>query len=162
MFDGYARAVGRFRAAAKGRDEVEAFIPLFECLNWAVAVDDRTRVHWAPDGKPIGWAWRERVAGAEIMQGVRFARNSVHHQWSDALELDDSGFQLPTTLPIGFFEWVWRKATQLPDLDRPDPRGEAIYLRDLEAKPARLTLDTLGSAFAFLQGLLEPHTLRRN
>jgi hypothetical protein len=94
------------------------------------------------------------------MQGVRFARNSVHHQWSDALELDDSGFQLPTTLPTGFFEWVWRKSTQLPDLDRPDPRGEAIYLRQLEAKPARLTLDTLGNAFAFLQGLLEPHTLR--
>jgi hypothetical protein len=42
----------------------------------------RPREHWKPDGQLLGWKWRERVGhGAEIMGGVRFVRNSVHHQW---------------------------------------------------------------------------------
>jgi hypothetical protein len=54
---------------------------LFETLNWAVALDERVGTHWLPDGKPLGWKWRQRLGhGAEIMGGVRFARNSVHHQ----------------------------------------------------------------------------------
>jgi hypothetical protein len=38
------------------------------------------------------------------MRGVRFARNSVHHQWSDALELDTSGRRYPRTYPLVYFE----------------------------------------------------------
>jgi hypothetical protein len=48
----------------------------------------RPREHWKPDGQLLGWKWRERVGhGAEIMGGVRFVRNSVHHQWQTRSEL---------------------------------------------------------------------------
>jgi hypothetical protein len=46
----------------------------------------------------------------------------VHHQWSDALVVRD-GFQFPLTFPFTFFEWVWRPATELPELSKPDPQG---------------------------------------
>lgn len=66
---------------------------LFEALNWAVALDQRTAAHFVPDGKPAGYAWPSRIGyGAEIMPGVRFVRNSVHHQWSDALQLRGGAF----------------------------------------------------------------------
>lgn len=98
MFEGYAAATRRFYNAAELRDATEAFIPLFEALNWAVALDDRAAKHWTPEGKPLGFAWRERVRDAETMQGVRFVRNSVHHQWSDALELDETPRAYPGEL----------------------------------------------------------------
>src|SRR5450755_3053386 len=67
-------------------DPIAAYNALFEALNWAVAMDDRVGKHWAPDGKPLDWAWRERLGrGVEVMGGVRYARNRVHHQWSDAM-----------------------------------------------------------------------------
>jgi hypothetical protein len=88
MLDGYTDAAARFDAAEKTHDPQGTYMALFETLNWAVALDERAGTHWLPDGKPLGWKWRQRLGhGAEIMGGVRFARNSVHHQWSDALQL---------------------------------------------------------------------------
>jgi hypothetical protein len=64
MFDGYTRAVERFDAAARGRDERDALIPLFEALNWAFALDDRTNAHFAPEGEVLkDYGWRDRIAG---------------------------------------------------------------------------------------------------
>jgi hypothetical protein len=159
MLDGYSQACARFQDAAKGPDANAAYTPLFEALNWAVVLDDRTRKHWAPDGEVLGWAWRTRVPGAEVMAGVRFARNRAHHQWSDALRLDASGFQFPMTFPLTFSEWVWRSADELPEGDVADPDGEAVYRNQLEGRAARVTLTELGSAFAFLRRVLEPGTL---
>jgi len=161
LLDGYAQAVRRFEQEVKGRD-ARAFLPLFEALNWAVAVDERIAEHWAPEGKDKqpGWAWRTRVEGADVMAGVRFARNRVHHQWSDALRLDDSGFTSPLTSPLVSFEWRWRNLADLPPGNRRDPDGESAYRDRLAGAPARLTLARLRDAFAWVGSLLAPHTLR--
>jgi hypothetical protein len=164
MFDGYALSIERFERASKERSSTPSFIALFEALNWAVALDDRARKHWTPEGKPLGFGWRERVRNADVMGGVRFARNSVHHQWSEALSRDESGLTFPVTFPMVFFEWRWRAASELPEPERPDKHhaeNEAIYREKLEGQPARLTLDTLAEAFYFLRQVLEPTTLPR-
>jgi hypothetical protein len=97
MFNGYVDALARFDTAIRTTDPAATFVPLFEALNWAVALDQRTRDHFVPDGKPIGYGWPARIGhGAEIIGGVRFARNSIHHQWSDALDFR-GGAQLPRT-----------------------------------------------------------------
>jgi hypothetical protein len=155
LHEGYVAAHERFAAATKGRDADKGFHSLFEALNWAVALDDRIRAHWAPEGKPLGWTWRDRVVGAELMKGVRWARNGVHHQWSDAL-VRTEGAQFPMTFPVVFFEWVWRAAHDLPELGRPDPNGAAAYQRDLQGRPARVALATLGEVFQGVHDLLEP------
>jgi hypothetical protein len=98
LLRGYAQAFERFSLATRERDEVTTFVPLFEALNWAVALDDRCAQHWAPEGEPLGFAWRDRVTGAEVMRGVRWARNGVHHQWSDALVVEE-GRQYPKRYP---------------------------------------------------------------
>lgn len=158
MFEGYRRALERFHAAVKGQDAVEAFIPLFEALNWAVALDERTAKLWAPDGKVLGWSWRERVPGAEVMAGVRFARNRAHHQWADALVLDEGHRQYPRSYPVVYFEWVWRPASGLPP-GHPDAAGEELYRGRLEGRAARASLGELSEAFAFLRRVLEPSSL---
>lgn len=164
MFEGYTAATSRFHAAAKTRDATAAFIPLFEALNWAVALDDRAAKHWTPRGEKLGLGWREWVRDAEIMAGVRFLRNSVHHQWSDALVLDERGMTFPMTFPAVFFEWRWCAASDLPAPEaghRRDVSGEEVYQRLLEGRPARLTLETLAEVFYFLRQVLEPGSLRR-
>jgi hypothetical protein len=156
MFEGYWQAVRRFHGAAKTRDPTATFVPLFEALNWAVSLDERAAKHWTPDGEPAGWAWRKRVRDAELLRGVRFVRNSVHHDWSDALALDERGRAYPKTFPVVYFEWRWRAASELPERDRKDTDGEVIYRERLEHQPARLTLEALGWVFFFLYHDLEP------
>lgn len=160
MFNGYADALGRFDVSVKTDDPAATFVPLFEALNWAVALDQRIAAHFVPEGKPAGYGWPTRIGyGAEVMPGVRFARNSVHHQWSDALELRGGAFP----------EWVWRAADQLPPLDkRLNLRARQIYNENkrvygehMEGRPARTSLDALGGAFLFLKELLEPFTIPR-
>jgi hypothetical protein len=161
MFEGYAAAVVRFHEAAKTRDPTATFIPLFEALNWAVALDDRAGKHWTPEGKPLGWEWREKIRKAEMMRGVRFVRNSVHHDWSDALDLDESGRTYPKTYPVVFYEWRWRAADELPEPDKEDKAGAKVYRDLVEGEPARHTLETLGEIFYFLRQVLEPGSLIR-
>ena len=162
MFKGFALAVERFEVAAKAQEPDDAYIPLFEALGWAVALDSRTKEQWVPDGpdqKP-GWGWRERVNGAEVLRGVRWARNAIHHDWADALRLDERGRRYPKTYPNVYFEWVWRPTDELPASERSDVDGEAVYHECLEGQPARVTLTQLTEAFGLLSQLLEPHALR--
>lgn len=163
MFDGYDQALTRFQSAAKRRDAAPAFIALFEALNWAVALDERAAERWTPEGQPLGYAWRERVRGAHLMQAVRFARNGVHHQWSDALERNDGGMSFPMTFPLVFFEWRWRPLAELPPSPPTKrlPEEQEAYRSWLEGKPARVTLHELGGAFGFLRLVLEPATIPR-
>jgi hypothetical protein len=159
LLRGYANAFERFSTAASERDEVATFVPLFEALNWAVALDERCARHWAPEGEPLGFAWRERVTGAEVMRGVRWVRNGVQHQWSEALVVVE-GRQYPKRYPVVYHEWVWRRAGELPDLGRQDASGEATYGEHLQDRPAEVTLGTLGSVFDHVWRLLElPATL---
>lgn len=88
------------------------------------------------------------------MRGLRWARNSVHHDWSDALVSTD-GFHFPRRFPLVFFEWVWRPSADLP-LGRPDARGEAAYTTHLQGHAARVTLRDVGAVFAGVADLLEP------
>jgi hypothetical protein len=170
MFDGYDQALTRLERAAKGKEPAPAFIALFEALNWAVALDERARKRWTPEGGPLGYDWRGRVPGAHLMRAVGFARNNVHHQWSDALALDEAGGRAyPKTYPIVFFEWRWRALSELP-ARRPEGSAngkerqaeeEAEYREKLEGKPARATLHELGEAFYFLRQVLEPGSIPR-
>jgi len=158
MFEGFALAVERFDVAVKDRDSTQTFVSIFEVLNWAVALDDRARKHWCPEGAPLDWAWRDRVRGAEIMRGVQYARNSIHHQWSDALELDEGGFGFPVTFPMVFFEWRWRAASclPLPEDRKEDKHGRAVYEEHLERDLARTTVHTLVNVFNFMRKQMEP------
>lgn len=160
MFEGLARAIERFDVAVKDRDPAKTFIPLFEMLNWAVALDDRARKRWCPEGEPLDWGWREKVIGAHIMSGVRFVRNSVHHQWSDALELDEGGFGFPLTFPMVFFEWRWRPASDLPEPEKRHQdkwwrEGKEVYEANVQGEMARLTIHQLANVFNHLRKLME-------
>lgn len=162
MLIGYTEAINRFDAAANENDPVGTYTALFEALNWAVALDDRTDAHLVLDGKPVKYRWHERIPNAEVMGGVRYVRNSVHHQWSDAVVLRPSAM-LPWKLPFPLNEWVWRPANQLPlppPDKKPHPESEKFYREQMEGRPVRLYLDVLGGVFLTLQHLLEPYTVR--
>ncbi len=154
MVGGFEHAVTRLEEASSGVDKDATFRPLFEALNWAVAVDERVGGIWAPDGKPLGIGWRSRVTDASVMAGLRFARNRVHHNWADALELRD-GFTFPLRFPIAFVTWEWRDLADLPR-DRPDAPGEEIYKDQLEGRPALDSLNRLQKAFGLVLPRLEP------
>ncbi len=151
---GFTDAVSRYETKAKDVDPVEVTIAPFEALNWSIVLEDHVRETWSPDGQPLDWDWRERFGhGAEIMGGVRFARNRVHHQRVGALRLDPAGFQFPMTFPLVFREWVWLDADQLP-AGRPDPEGERVYRTHLEHRAARASLDVINGVFYTLGELL--------
>jgi hypothetical protein len=136
---GYAYAIQRLEHAA-GHPSA-SFRAVFEALNWATSIDDRIRQHWVPEGQPLDWEWRERVSGAEVMPGVRFARNHVHHHWADAVYLDG-------------MTWRWRA---LSDLSAgADDRGSDVYVEHLEDQPVELTLARLAQAFERVGEFLEP------
>jgi hypothetical protein len=161
MFEGFAQAAQRFDLAIKDRDPTNTFIPLLEMLNWAVALDERVRTRWCPEGKPLSWEWRDRVNGAEIMRGVQYVRNSVHHQWSDALELDERGRSYPKSYPVVFFEWRWRPASDLPEPEKRHQdkwwkEGKEVYKAHLQGEMARLTVQQLANVFNHLRKLMEP------
>jgi hypothetical protein len=153
LLGGYERAVERFVRASKTRDPVQVFSPLFEALNWAVALDDQAGSHWAPEGTPLGWAWRKRVSGGEVVNAIWGARNRVHHQWADALILSE-GFSFPVVLPMVTHEWRWRPLSELPEPDRPAAAGaDAHYEQFLAGRPARMALAELRVPFRQLAEL---------
>src|SRR4029077_19894529 len=86
--------------------------------NGASSIDDRIRKHWTPERQPLNWAWRKRVTGAELMPGVRFVRNRVHHHWADAIYFNASGgATFPAPFPVLFSTWRWRALADLPPGD---------------------------------------------
>lgn len=153
---GLRLAVGRFQNAATGTNPTAAAISLFESLNWAVALDERIRKDWVPDGPPPpGWDWPTRIgneADAEAVGGIRFIRNRVHHQWADALTVAGAGNRFPPHP----FEWIWAPVDQLPP---PDPRhkdyGREGYEKLLEGQPAEFGLAILLETYEFMTQLLE-------
>jgi len=156
MLLGFRLAVRRFQDAATETDPTAAALPLFESLNWAVALDERIRKDWVPDGPPpSGWDWPKRIgneADAEAVQGIRFIRNRVHHQWADALTLEGPANRYPPRS----FEWVWATVDQLPppDLGHGD-RGREGYEKLLEGQPAEFGLAILRETYEFMTQLLE-------
>jgi len=156
MVLGLRLAVDRFKNAAEKTEPTAAALPLFESLNWAVALDERIRKYWVPDGPPpIGWDWPKRIGNesdAEVVRGFRFIRNRVHHQWADALTLAGPVNRYPSRP----FEWVWATVDQLPP---PDPGrkdfGREGYEQLLEGQPAEFGLAILLETYEFMTQLLE-------
>lgn len=162
LLAGYEQAVNRFGQVSRSRDPLQVFAPLFEALNWAVALDDEAREHYAPEGEPLDWGWRSRVSGGEFVSAVRCARNRVHHQWADALTLSE-GFSAPLVAPIVAHEWRWRCLADLPQSDPVKGRApakvleaESAYERLLAGHPGRVVLGELRAPFRQLADLLEP------
>lgn len=161
LVSGYRSAVDRYTEASRDRDARRAFHALFEALNWAVAVDARIAAHWVPEGTPLGRDWRQRVSGAELLDGLRWARNTVHHDWSDALRPEDGGLRFPMRFPLTFSQWAWRDLDDLPKPGRKDPAGERAYSKHLAGHPAEVALLTLLDVFERILRFLEPATWRR-
>lgn len=53
MFVGYTEALNRLEAASEGRSPAATYVPLFEALNWAYALDERVAAHWVPTGRRL-------------------------------------------------------------------------------------------------------------
>lgn len=158
MVQGYREAVARFSAAIREADGGKrAAHALFEALNWAHALDDLIAEIWRPAGERLGFDWRKRVAGAEVLAGIRYVRNRVHHDWADALQEED-GARFPMRFPVVFHSWIWRPVDELPT---PNPRhadesGRDAYEEMLAGTRAEDVLLGLCDVFEKLMDFLEP------
>lgn len=174
-------AVERLEQAAFTPDNsVGTYLPLFEALNWTVALDDRIGAIWRPEGKKLANTWRARVKNGDVIAGLDWVRNMVHHQWADALRLDPAGhgiypsedlFPSDNLFPTPDHAWVWRSIIELPDRkarrrrpqsdppDDPDP-GRTAYCSRLVGRPAADTLRDGLESCEWVARLLEPQRLR--
>jgi hypothetical protein len=135
-------------------DSNATFIPLFETLNWLVAIDDRLRSE--------GHEWNERAL--ELMSALRYVRGRVHHQWAEAFELrEDLRFEpvwlgLASTAdgprqviyepPEIYTDWCWRGVSALPPADDPRfERGMDKYAAHLAGKPVRRVIGQVRDGF---------------
>jgi hypothetical protein len=144
LLAGYKAAYGRYHDASKGGDATATFVSIFEALNWATSIDERIGRAWRPRGTALGFGWRNEVSEGRLMRGLRFARNSTHHDWADALVIT-TGRQYPKTYPVVYFEWSWRPASELPAAK--DTRGQAEYSELMAGRTARAALIGLSELF---------------
>lgn len=152
MLAGYRAAAKRYHAGRLTQDFAATYHPLFEALNWAVALDQQAGARWSPRGGPLGSKWRDEIVGGDHVDAVRFARNRAHHQWADALVLSE-GFAFPITFPLVTHEWAWRPSTDLPK--GKNDSGRLAYDRLLANRPARFSLQQLDETYAYVADLLE-------
>jgi hypothetical protein len=139
---GYAGAHDRFLDASQHPDLPEGlFIPLFETLNWAGALEEKLRPHSDP-----------------LLSAIRFVRNAVLHDWADAVE----GRNVPNpqiVRPLGsgvgvsgpmpppvIWDWFWRDRQHLPS-QQARRRGGPAYDAHLSGMPVRTALDDLRRNF---------------
>jgi hypothetical protein len=131
--DGFTLAHNRFEGETQAkapRDAADAFFPLFEALNWAVAFSDRMEHEWPGTSAQHHWFndFPDSPHGpsAETMLAMRFVRNRVHHSWAEALQC------VPRTPVEGHwdqrtFEWRWRQTADIPGAGAGTREGEAEY-----------------------------------
>jgi hypothetical protein len=118
MMRGFSLARERFAQAAELFGPEPAYFALFEALNWAVALDDIVGEIWRPEGERQGWSWRTRIEGAEVLIGIRVARNLAHHHWARALRFEPES---------GRPRWVWPPSSTLPPPVKSDQRAMPYY-----------------------------------
>lgn len=159
---GYAQAHDRFCAAMAISDAEKVFYALFEALDWAHAVDDLIALTWSPRGKVQGYAWRRDPALgggdglADIMGGLRYVRNRVHHQCANALVVD-GGLSFPVSLPATFSAFIWRPACDLPPPNEGrEAPGRTAYAKALAGRRAEDALEEMRRTFTFIGQLLDP------
>lgn len=156
LIRGYDSSLSRFNAATGERDPEPAFFALFEALNWAAAIDDLIGEIWRPEGPREGFDWRQRVRGSEVVDGVRYVRNLVHHHWADALRVEE-GARYPKRYPRRYWSWVWRAAEELPPpTTKWDKLRRPAYESLLADRRAEDTLIALGDVFAAVGQMLDP------
>lgn len=109
-----------------------SFIPLFEALNWTVALDDLVQAHWPAELSAPGH-WYKTIPCGSTVRAVRFARNRVHHHWIDALTLADEDQDLPAR--VASWVWLWKAELPPPPPGRQDALGETLYSEDLAGEP---------------------------
>lgn len=155
LLAGFENSYDRLRTS---KSPEEAFAAIFEALNWVISLDFR---FGEDTGKREKWlsdvSGGSTSAAARVLQGVRYARNSVHHQWADALELTD-GAEFPLNLRGRgqiFGEWRWKSGIPEPI----NKAGKSEYVDLLVARPSRLTLEHVAALFVHhreLIGLSKP------
>lgn len=119
------------------------FIPLFEALNWGVALDDRLSAEWPEEP---GRDWHKRVTVGSRVRALRYARNSVHHDWAQAIDLAPKYRHLAARWSI--MEWEWTCPLPAKGPSHLDRRGEHEYRTRLVGQSVGVTLTELGAAFA--------------
>lgn len=147
---GFMRSIGRFtRGGLSGEtlmdlDEdddldrqvfvIEWSNAVFEALNWSVTLDERLR----HDSK--GQDWTVGIEGGSVIRALRFARNSVHHDWSAALDLGLApGEFLAPHSTVFDITWVGELTAE-----RPDRRGASAYAEALAGRNVGETLLAAG------------------
>lgn len=110
FMQGFSAASDRFVSASQSRSRDETFPPLFEALNWAAAVDLRITDRWNADS-PRACFWPSCYTHGDVLLGMRYVRNRVHHQWADAFDVSLSGVAMQAE---GGFVWRWLPAEHLP------------------------------------------------
>jgi hypothetical protein len=160
LVKGYAEAFERFEAATRNPAEDPAFFAL------RVAQLGGCRRRLRPAGlepeRPGAGMGVARVRGRcdleDLLNGMRYARNLVHHHWADALS-EQEGHRYPKRYPVVFWSWIWRPADQLPVHPNGDKefvvRNRDAYSRRFAAVRAEDTLLAVRDAFAQVGRLLE-------
>jgi len=143
---GYVEARKRFEQASQHREAPdEMFAPLFETLSWAASLEEKLRPHDDP-----------------LLRAVSYARNRVHHQWSNAVEARDYPFPQVTTAlassgsrpvsPTFVWDWFWRDVQELHAPPRRYRKGhyrtgKVHYIEILAGKAVRIALADLERVF---------------
>ena len=135
MLHGFIGAWKRYETAAAGDSATEAFLPLFEALNWCVALDDRLQAWWKTNATNADPRWCHGFRFGDAVLGTRYARNRVHHQWANALFYSLSASAKPD-VPRGP-EWRWLPIAHLPKPDEGRGWFADEYERELAGFPAR-------------------------
>lgn len=118
--------------------EVDTFIPLFEALHWATSLEHRIAAEW-PD-RDTAREWYRDFPSGETVRAVRFIRNRVHHQWAEAITIDDANRDMPAS----FAPWIWQPK---PPEGKRDGRGELLYETQLAGEPVIGALGRLLAVF---------------
>ena len=149
LLHGFTDARRRYGSAARPPSvgPEPTFKPLFEALNWCVALDDRLQAWWKVNATNRDRRWCDGFRFGETVLGTRYARNRVHHQWADALWFSLSAPLRPGGPPRGP-EWRWRPSTQLPDANKGHAWNRSQYDATLAGHPARDTLVHVQECFA--------------
>jgi hypothetical protein len=150
LIEGYLEALGRFRSATQLGADADAprktFIPLFDALACAASLIERVL-----EPKPKS---KQTKPKPSPLQGARYVRNRVQHQWAVALRGRD--VTQPRTMraaghsqviePAVVYDWFWKPLAELPE---PPPEmgldelGRDSYEKYLDGQPARLALDAI-------------------
>jgi hypothetical protein len=161
LAEGYLEQLANFRTATQLGDDQDGprktFIPLFAALAFAASLIERVL-----EPKDKGRA-KKPIEERDLtpLQGVRYVRNRVQHQWAVALR----GEHVPQARilqagpqifePAVMYDWFWKPLSELPEPppDMPkDELGWRSYEKYLAEQPARLTLDAIETILSERRG----------